>query len=89
MNREIEQGKRTGLPPGYRFIPSGITSRGVMGESMEKLLDWLSDYGVKNRGVMGYFRARERRSRRRSRSAGHSASRLRCTGPRWRLSGGA
>jgi hypothetical protein len=55
MNREIEQGKRTGLPPGYRFIPAGITSRGVMGESMEKLLDWLSDYGVKNRGVLGYL----------------------------------
>ena len=26
-----------------------------MGESMEKLLDWLSDYGVKNRGVLGYL----------------------------------
>ena len=56
MNKEIEQGKRTGLPPGYCFmIPAGITSRGVMGESMEKLLDWLSDYGVKNRGVLGYL----------------------------------
>jgi len=55
MNKEIEQGKRTGLPLGYRFIPAGITYRGVMGESMEKLLDWLSDYGVKNRGVLGYL----------------------------------
>jgi len=55
MNKEMEQGKRTGLPPGYRFIPAGITSRGVMGESMEKLLDWLSDYGVKNHGVLGYL----------------------------------
>jgi len=25
---------------------------------MEKLLDWLSDYGVKNRGVLGYLRGR-------------------------------
>ena len=45
MNKEMEQGKHTGLPA---FIPAGITSRGVMGESMEKLLDWLSDYVVKN-----------------------------------------
>jgi hypothetical protein len=28
MNREIEQGKRTGLPPGYRFIPAGISLAG-------------------------------------------------------------
>jgi hypothetical protein len=27
----------------------------VMGESMDKLLDWLADYGVKNRGVLGYL----------------------------------
>ena len=53
MNKEIEQGKRTGLPLSYRFIPACITSRGVMGESMEKLLDWLSDYGVKNRSGRG------------------------------------
>jgi len=34
-NKEFEQGMRTGLPPGYRFIPAGITSRGVTGERFE------------------------------------------------------
>ena len=55
LNREVTEGARTALPAGYRFIPAGISSRGVMGESMEKLLGWLADYGAKNRGVLTYL----------------------------------
>ena len=55
LKREVAQGKRTGLPKGYRFVPVGISSRGVMGEGMEKLFGWLADYGAKNRGVLTYL----------------------------------
>jgi hypothetical protein len=55
LNYEVLKGERTALPAGYRFIPAGITSRGVMGEGMETLLGWLADYGAKNRGVLTYL----------------------------------
>jgi len=47
---------------------------------MEKLLNWLSDYGVKNRGALGYL-GEERAQVKATllRSVGPSAYRLRCT----------
>jgi len=36
MNKEIEQGKRTGLPPAAASSRPALPPRGVLGESMEK-----------------------------------------------------
>ena len=55
LNKEVHDGTRSALPAGYRFVPAGITSRGVMGAGLEKLLGWLADYGAKNRGVLTYL----------------------------------
>ena len=54
LNREVLQGKRTGLPPGFRFVPVAMTSRGVRGKQLEQLLEWLAEYGATNRGVLSY-----------------------------------
>ena len=55
LNREVLQGKRTGLPPGFRFVPVAMTSRGVRGKQLEQLLEWLAEYGATNRGVLSYL----------------------------------
>ena len=55
LNKEVIDGTRSALPAGYRFVPAGITSRGVFGEGLGKLLGWLADYGAKNRGVLTYL----------------------------------
>jgi len=36
-------------------VPAGISSRGVMGTQCAKLLEWLADYGAKNRGMLTYL----------------------------------
>ena len=55
LNREVEKGERTALPAGYRFVPVGMSARGVFGQQLEQLLEWLADYGAKNRGVLTYL----------------------------------
>ena len=55
LNREVLQGKRTGLPPGFRFVPVAMSSRGVRGKQLEQLLEWLAEYGATNRGVLSYL----------------------------------
>ena len=32
-----------------------MSARGVFGQQLEKLLEWLADYGAKNRGVLTYL----------------------------------
>ena len=55
LNAEVASGVRSPLPLGYRFVPAGISSRGVMGTQCAKLLEWLADYGAKNRGMLTYL----------------------------------
>ena len=55
LKTQVANGERSPLPPGYRFVPVGISSRGVMGTQCEKLLEWLADYGAKNRGMLTYM----------------------------------
>jgi hypothetical protein len=55
LKAEVASGVRSPLPLGYRFVPAGISSRGVMGTQCAKLLEWLADYGAKNRGMLTYL----------------------------------
>ena len=55
LKSEVAAGKRTALKDGYRFVPVATSERGVLGKQMEKLLEWLADYGAKNRGVLSYL----------------------------------
>ena len=52
---EVARGVRTALPPGWTFVPAGMSVRGVMGASMVQLHEWLADYGARNRGVLTYL----------------------------------
>ena len=46
IRREVEQGVRSPLRAGFTFVPAGITSRGVLGAGMERLLGMLAEYGA-------------------------------------------
>ena len=60
IRREVEQGVRSPLRAGFTFVPAGITSRGVLGAGMERLLGMLAEYGAMNRGVLTYLGERGR-----------------------------
>jgi hypothetical protein len=45
---EVAQGKRTALPVGFTFSPTGINPRGRMGPRLLKLMSWLAKRGATN-----------------------------------------
>ena len=53
LHKEVQDGLRSQLPPGYTFVPACVDSRGRPGPGMERLLSWMAEHGSRHQRFTG------------------------------------